>query len=44
MKKIYLMGLTVMFTVNPISGQNCTELFISEYVEGTGNNINLKHV
>jgi hypothetical protein len=37
MKKIYLLSLSILcaFTIN---AQNCSELFISEYVEGWSNN------
>lgn len=37
MKKLLLLFVTT-FLVLPIFAQDCTDLFISEYVEGTGNN------
>jgi len=37
MKKLLLSILTVFFAIS-MTAQNCTEIFISEYVEGSGNN------
>lgn len=37
MKKFYLVLLSVIFAISGLFAQDCTELFISEYVEGTAN-------